>query len=79
MALLVPSARSAGGFRLCTEDGPRPVAAASAAHVWNASTVAALDSVTTMHDRKGRTVEIHGLSDARSLVHGQLTGQLAAH
>ena len=34
----------------------------SAAHVWDASTVAALDAITTKYERHGKTVEITGLA-----------------
>ena len=61
------------------EDPGRVVIDLSRSHVWDASTVAALDSITTKYARKGKTVEIHGLDDASSLMHGRLTGQLATH
>jgi SulP family sulfate permease len=49
----------------------------SAAHVWDASTVAALDAITHKYETRGKTVEIiglHGHSFDRYLRH---TGQLA--
>ncbi len=48
----------------------------SASHVWDASTVAALDGITTKYHRKGKQVEIHGLNLASASMHGRLTGQL---
>ena len=48
-------------------------------HVWDASTVAALDSITYKYERKGKTVEIHGLNEQSLHMHGRLSGQLAAH
>ena len=51
----------------------------SASHVWDASTVASLDSITTKYASKGKTVEIRGLNDASATMHGRLTGQLATH
>ncbi len=61
------------------EDPDRVVIDLSSSHVWDASTVAALDSITTKYDRKGKSVEIHGLNDSSSRMHGRLTGQLATH
>ncbi len=48
----------------------------TASHIWDASTVAALDAITTKYERKGKTVEIIGLNDASAERHGRLTGQL---
>ncbi len=51
----------------------------TASHIWDASTVAALDAITTKYARKGKTVEIIGLNDASAERHGRLTGQLSSH
>jgi sulfate permease, SulP family len=51
----------------------------SGSHVWDASTVAALDGITTKYHSKGKTVEIRGLNDASAHMHGRLTGQLTPH
>ncbi len=51
----------------------------AASHIWDASTVAALDAITTKYERKGKTVEIIGLNDASAERHGRLTGQLSRH
>lgn len=51
----------------------------TASHIWDASTVAALDAITTKYERKGKTVEIVGLNDSSAERHGRLTGQLASH
>jgi SulP family sulfate permease len=48
-------------------------------HVWDASTVASLDAITTKYAGKGKTVEIVGLNDSSAERHGRLTGQLPAH
>ena len=45
-------------------------------HIWDASTVAALDAVRTKYERLGKTVEIVGLNQASADRHGRLTGQL---
>ncbi|MBE1535590.1 SulP family inorganic anion transporter [Actinomadura algeriensis] len=47
------------------------------AHIWDASTVAALDAVTTKYEQRGKTVEIIGLNEASAKMHGDLSGELA--
>jgi sulfate permease, SulP family len=61
------------------EDPDRVVVDLSDSHVWDASTVAALDAITTKYERKGKTVEIHGLNQPSSEMHDRLSGQLPAH
>ncbi|MDQ6526334.1 SulP family inorganic anion transporter [Nocardioides sp. LHD-245] len=61
------------------EDPGRVVIDLSASHVWDASTVAALDAVTTKYARRGTVVEIHGLNDASAEFHARLTGRLSGH
>ena len=51
----------------------------SAAHVWDASTVASLDAITTKYATRGKNVEIIGLDEASAERHGRLTGQLSTH
>jgi sulfate permease, SulP family len=46
------------------------------ARVWDASTVASLDAITTKYERKGKTVEITGLDAASAERHGRLSGEL---
>jgi len=48
-------------------------------HVWDASTVAALDAITTKYERKNKNVTIIGLNEASAERHGRLTGQLSSH
>ncbi|MGA9715973.1 MAG: SulP family inorganic anion transporter, partial [Aeromicrobium sp.] len=60
------------------DDPDRIVIDLTGSHVWDASTVAALDSITTKYDRKGKSVEIIGLNAASASIHGRLTGELAA-
>ncbi len=48
-------------------------------HVWDASTVAALDGITAKYERKGKRVEIHGLNEPSAAMHDRLSGQLSAH
>ncbi|WP_436701782.1 SulP family inorganic anion transporter [Nocardioides sp. BYT-33-1] len=60
-------------------DPDRVVIDLSASHVWDASTVAALDAVTTKYERRGTTVEIQGLNEPSAAFHDRLTGRLSTH
>jgi SulP family sulfate permease len=51
----------------------------SQSHVWDASTVASLDAITTKYERRGTTVEIVGLDESSAQRHGNLTGSLPSH
>ncbi|MFI6162948.1 SulP family inorganic anion transporter [Micromonospora haikouensis] len=46
------------------------------AHVWDASSVAALDAITTKYAARGKTVEIIELNKGSATIHGNLAGQL---
>ena len=48
----------------------------SGAHVWDASTVAALDAITAKYAAKGKTVTITGLDDDSAQRHRRLAGHL---
>nr|WP_181019030.1 SulP family inorganic anion transporter [Streptomyces roseicoloratus] len=48
----------------------------SAAHVWDASSVAALDAIEAKYAQRGKRVEIIGLNDPSADLHGKLTGEL---
>ncbi len=61
------------------EDPERVVIDLSASHVWDASTVAALDAIVTKYARRGTTVEIVGLNEASAERHARLTGSLPSH
>ncbi len=61
------------------EDPDTVVIDLTASHIWDASTVASLDAITTKYQRKGKTVEIVGLNEASAERHGRLTGQLSSH
>ena len=50
----------------------------SASHLWDASTVAALDSVTEKYQQYGKTVEIIGLNEASSAMRTRLAGKLTS-
>ena len=51
----------------------------SESHIWDASTVAALDAITTKYARKGKHVDIVGLNEASAERHARLTGELPSH
>jgi SulP family sulfate permease len=61
------------------EDPDRVVIDLSAAHVWDASTVASLDAITTKYERKGKTATIVGLVGASADRHERLSGRLDSH
>ncbi|MFD2492485.1 SulP family inorganic anion transporter [Amycolatopsis jiangsuensis] len=48
------------------------------AHIWDASTVAALDAITTKYAALGKTVEIVGLNAPSATMHDRLSGELTA-
>ncbi|MBX7432221.1 SulP family inorganic anion transporter [Mycobacterium sp. Y57] len=48
----------------------------SEAHIWDASTVATLDAITTRYAAKGKTVTIIGMNDSSAERHARLSGQL---
>ncbi|THA75586.1 SulP family inorganic anion transporter [Streptomyces sp. A0642] len=60
-------------------DPDRIVIDLSAAHIWDASSVAALDAVQTKYAQRGKTVEIIGLNAPSADLHGKLTGELTSH
>jgi SulP family sulfate permease len=57
-------------------DPDRVVIDLSAAHVWDASSVAALDAITTKYAARGKSVEIVGLDEHSARMHGRLSGEL---
>ncbi|PZH19105.1 sodium-independent anion transporter [Streptomyces sp. NTH33] len=59
-------------------DPDRVVIDLSAAHIWDASSVAALDAIETKYAQRGKTVEITGLNDSSAHLHGRLSGELTA-
>ena len=48
----------------------------SASHVWDASTVAALDAITEKYRSRGKTVRITGLNDSSDAIRSRLSGKL---
>ncbi|RKT90038.1 STAS domain-containing protein, partial [Saccharopolyspora antimicrobica] len=57
-------------------DPDRVVVDLTDAHIWDASTVAALDAVTTKYASRGKSVEIVGLNTRSAEIHHRLTGEL---
>ncbi|MBT2450512.1 SulP family inorganic anion transporter [Streptomyces sp. ISL-43] len=49
----------------------------SAAHIWDASSVAALDAIEHRYAGRGKSVEITGLNGPSARLHGTLSGELA--
>ncbi|PPH51669.1 SulP family inorganic anion transporter [Rathayibacter sp. AY1E2] len=60
------------------EDPAHVVIDLSGSHIWDASTVAALDAVTTKYERHGTRAVIEGMNDASTRMHGRLAGNLGA-
>ncbi|MCC3295685.1 SulP family inorganic anion transporter [Arthrobacter sp. zg-Y411] len=57
-------------------DPARVVIDLSGSHVWDASTVAALDAVTEKYRRRGTDVQIAGLNDASVQMRNRMAGKL---
>ena len=60
------------------EDPDRVVIDMAGSHIWDASTVAALDGISTKYGNHGKTVTIEGLNDASTRMHERLAGNLGA-
>ena len=60
------------------DDPDRIVIDMTDSHIWDASTVAALDTITTKYEHHGKRVVIVGLNDVSSTLHGRLAGNLGA-
>ncbi|MEU9980292.1 SulP family inorganic anion transporter [Streptomyces sp. NPDC050856] len=58
-------------------DPDRVVIDLSKAHIWDASSVAALDAVQAKYAQRGKTAEIIGLNEQSARMHGALTGELS--
>lgn len=58
------------------DDPARVVIDMSRSHVWDASSVAALDAIVTKYERHGAEVEIVGMNDTAAGLHGRLSGEL---
>ncbi len=55
-------------------DPDRVIIDMSRSHVWDASTVAALDAIETKYAQHGKSVQLFGLNEASGLFHGRLSG-----
>jgi len=60
------------------DDPERVVIDLERSHIWDASTVAALDAIVTKYDRHGTSVVITGLNDASLRMRERLAGHLGA-
>ncbi len=58
------------------DDPERVVIDMSNSHIWDASTVAALDAITTKYEKHGKRVVIEGMNDASTKMHERLAGNL---
>ncbi|ANP74800.1 SulP family inorganic anion transporter [Cryobacterium arcticum] len=58
------------------DDPDRVVIDMSASHIWDASTVAALDAITNKYERHGKRAVIIGLNEASTDIHARLAGNL---
>ncbi|MBK0419926.1 SulP family inorganic anion transporter [Leucobacter sp. CSA1] len=58
------------------EDPERVVIDMSQSHIWDASTVAALDAIVTKYEQHGKTVELVGMNEQTTDFHARLTGGL---
>ncbi|WP_396653818.1 SulP family inorganic anion transporter [Microbacterium sp. ARD31] len=61
-----------------THDPDRIVIDMTRSHIWDASTVAALDAVITKYDHLGKSVVFEGLNDTAAALQARLTGNLGA-
>ena len=57
-------------------DPARVVIDLSNSHIWDASTVAALDQVIAKYARHGKSVKLLGMNEASTEIHANLTGRL---
>lgn len=64
-----------GQFAYGTDPG-KVVIDLSAAHIWDASSVAALDAIETKYAQRGKSVEIVGLNEPSARIHKTLSGEL---
>jgi SulP family sulfate permease len=48
------------------------------AHIWDASSVAALDAIQTKYEQQGKRVKIVGLNDRSAAIHEKLAGSLGS-
>ena len=61
-----------------TDDPENIVIDFSEAHIWDPSSVAALDSILDKYHRLGKSVEVKGMNDYSSGLYGRLAGRLGS-
>ena len=61
-----------------THDPERVIIDMSQSHIWDASTVAALDAIVTKYEHLHKYVILEGMNEATTKLHGRLTGGLGA-
>lgn len=61
-----------------TDDPDRVVIDLTRSHIWDASTVAALDTIVTKYEQRGKNVEIKGMNEYTTAFHSRLSGGLGA-
>lgn len=61
-----------------TDDPEHVVIDLTRSHIWDASTVAALDAIVTKYEQRGKRVEIVGMNDHTTAFHARLSGELGA-
>ena len=59
-------------------DPERVVIDMHTSHLWDASTIAALDAITEKYRHHGKAVDVVGLNDASLLMRERLAGKLGA-
>ncbi|MFH8487212.1 SulP family inorganic anion transporter [Streptomyces longisporoflavus] len=75
-ALFFASANELVGRFDYAGDPDKVVIDLTAAHVWDASSVAALDTIAAKYAQRGKTVEIIGLNGPSARIHEKLSGEL---
>ena len=60
------------------EDPERVIIDMSESHIWDASTVAALDAIVTKYEHHGKRVILVGMNEETTEFHGRLSGGLGA-
>lgn len=61
-----------------SQDPDRIVIDMTLSHIWDASTVAALDAIVTKYEQRGKTVELIGMNTVTTSLHTRLSGGLGA-
>ncbi|MFD9504599.1 SulP family inorganic anion transporter [Streptomyces sp. NPDC060035] len=75
-ALFFASSNDLVGRFAYADDPDRVVIDLTAAHIWDASSVASLDAITTTYEQRGKSVEIIGLNEPSARIHSSLSGEL---